>query len=230
MNSNLNLVALLPMKAISERVPNKNFKDFRGKPLYRWILDTLLEIEEIDCVIINTDARELLESSGLVESERVIIRDRKPELLGNYVPMNHVLADDVAAYSSALYLMTHTTNPLLSKSTIKAALAEFENKKFCDSLFSVNKVQTRFYRGDATPVNHDPLHLLPTQELEPWYEENSNLYLFTSEGFQQNQSRIGNSPILFETPRLQSLDIDTPEDWELTLLAAEAIGQTKETK
>ena len=38
------IVALLPMKANSERVVGKNFRDFNGKPLFRWILDTLLSV------------------------------------------------------------------------------------------------------------------------------------------------------------------------------------------
>ena len=60
-------VALLPMKAHSERVTGKNFRIFAGKPLFRWILDTLLEIEEIDQVVINTDARDILAENGLTD-------------------------------------------------------------------------------------------------------------------------------------------------------------------
>ena len=40
-------------------------------------------------------------------------------------------------------------------------------------------MQTRFYRFDGSPVNHDPKNLIPTQNLESWYEENSNfLYIY----------------------------------------------------
>ena len=53
----MRVVALLPMKANSERVPNKNFRNFCGKPLFRWVLDTLLSLKVIDQVVINTDAR-----------------------------------------------------------------------------------------------------------------------------------------------------------------------------
>ncbi|MEY8210683.1 MAG: acylneuraminate cytidylyltransferase family protein, partial [Gammaproteobacteria bacterium] len=56
------IVALLPMKMNSERVEGKNFRHFNGKPLFRWMLDTLLEIKDIDEVIINTDARSIIES------------------------------------------------------------------------------------------------------------------------------------------------------------------------
>ena len=59
-NSKKRVVALLPMKANSERVKGKNFKNFGGKPLFKWVLDTLISIDLIDEVIINTDARDKL--------------------------------------------------------------------------------------------------------------------------------------------------------------------------
>lgn len=119
------IVALLPMKANSVRVTGKNFRDFCGKPLFRWILDTLLQVEEIDQIVINTDARHILAENGLVTTNRVVIRDRKPEICGDHVSMNLVLADDVTNVSADLYLMTHTTNPLMSTDTIRKAITAF---------------------------------------------------------------------------------------------------------
>lgn len=214
------LVALLPMKANSVRVPSKNFRPLAGKPLFRWILDTLLAMPEIDAVVINTDARQILADNGLVDGEggRVIIRDRKPEICGDLVSMNLVLADDVRNISADAFLMTHTTNPLLSAATMSAAVAAYRasvEDGTADSLFTVNKHQTRFYRADASPVNHDPQNLIPTQDLEPWFEENSNAYIFSGESFLGTNARIGSRPIMFETPKLESVDIDGPEDWAL---------------
>lgn len=217
------IVALLPMKANSQRVPGKNFRDFCGKPLFRWILDTLLAVEAVDDVVINTDARDILAAEGLVEGGRVRIRDRKPEIRGDFVSMNLVLADDVAAVPAAIYLMTHTTNPLMSSDTVNRALEAYRRglaAGTCDSLFTVDKVQTRFYRADASPVNHDPGNLLPTQQLEPWFEENSNLYVFSRESFAATQARIGRKPLLFVSPPFESADIDTPEDWDFAVVAA----------
>ena len=210
------LVALLPMKAHSQRVSGKNFRHFAGKPLFRWILDTLLALSEIDLVVINTDARGLLVQSGLKEGGRVLIRDRKPELCGDKVSMNLVLADDIEAIDSETYLMTHTTNPLLSGNTIRAALAAFrENNSTggCDSLFTVNKHLARFYRSDGSAVNHDPKNLIRTQDLEPWFEENSNLYIFNRESFASTGARIGLKPMLYATPRCESADIDDADGW-----------------
>lgn len=217
------IVALLPMKANSVRVKGKNFREFCGKPLFRWILDTLLAVEEIDQIIINTDARHILADNGLVDSDRITIRDRKPEICGDHISMNLVLADDVATVPADLYLMTHTTNPLMSAETIRKAIAAFMEAMAAgriDSLFSVDKVQTRFYRADCSPVNHDPDNLIPTQNLEPWYEENSNLYIFTADSFAKTKARIGKKPMMYEGPYFESIDIDTPADWDFAVVAA----------
>ncbi len=216
------IVALLPMKANSERVRGKNFRDFNGKPLFRWMLDSLLEVEEIDLVVINTDARHILMENGLIDSERVLIRDRKPEICGDLVSMNLVLADDVANVEADIYLMTHTTNPLMSADTVRRALAAFAAARAegrADSLFTVDKVQTRFYRADCSAVNHDPDNLIRTQDLEPWFEENSNLYIFTRDSFAKTNARIGKNPMMFETPKFESIDIDTPDDWDFAVVA-----------
>jgi len=212
------------MKANSQRVKGKNFRPLHGKPLFRWILDSLLAIDSIDQVVINTDAREILAENGLTDSDRVLIRDRKPELCGDLVSMNLILADDIAAVAADTYLMTHTTNPLLSSATINRAMSAYDTKLAADeadSLFTVNKIQTRFYRADCSPVNHDPDNLIQTQDLEPWYEENSNLFIFSRESFAKTGARIGAQPMMFETPGLESVDIDTPDDWDM----AEAVAQ-----
>lgn len=219
------LVALLPMKAHSARVKGKNFRPFAGKPLFRWILDSLLAVPEVEKIVINTDARAILADNGLVDTDRILIRDRRPEICGDFVSMNKVIADDLENVAADLYLMTHTTNPLLSSLTIVRALLAFQEARAAgraDSLFTVNKFQTRFYRTDGSAVNHDPNNLIRTQDLEPWFEENSNLYLFSRESFHATNARIGRHPVLFETPRSESADIDDQEGWNIAEMIAKA--------
>ena len=91
-----------------------------------------------------------------------------------------------------------------------------------DSLFTVNKFQTRFYRTDGSAVNHDPNNLIRTQDLEPWFEENSNLYLFSRDSFAATNARIGRRPVMFETPRSESADIDDQEGWDIAEIMARA--------
>ena len=177
-------------------------------------------MEEISQIVINTDARDILSQQGLIEGGKIMVRDRKEELQGDMVSMNKILEDDIRSVPAKQYLMTHTTNPLLSTQTISSALKALESSPGHDSLFSVNELQTRFYRKDGSPVNHDPDNLLRTQDLEPWFEENSNLYLFTRESFHSNNARIGEKPLLFPTPLLESIDIDTTDTWCLAEMVA----------
>lgn len=213
-------VALLPMKANSERVKGKNFKNFKGKPLFRWVLDTLLGIDQIDKVIINTDAIDLLESYNLPVSEKIIVRQRSADLCGDFVSMNLIIEDDIKAISAENYLMTHTTNPLIAAKTFENALSEFQklDKEEHNSLFSVNAYQSRFYTASANPVNHDPNNLIRTQDLPPLFEENSCIYLFNKESFYSTNARIGSKPKLFTTPFFESVDIDDEKSWALAEL------------
>jgi CMP-N-acetylneuraminic acid synthetase len=218
------IIILLPMKAHSERIPNKNFRIFNGKPLYRWMLDILLEMDAFK-IIINTDANEIISNLELRSNSRLILKERKESLCGDFVSMNKIIEDDISEYSADIYLMTHTTNPLISKNTVERALREYRYGILSghDSLFTVNKYQSRFFRSDGSPLNHDKNNLLRTQDLEPLYEENSCIYIFNRESFSNTKSRIGLKPVLFLTPKIESIDIDDMDSWAL----AESISKSK---
>jgi CMP-N-acetylneuraminic acid synthetase len=76
-------------------------------------------------------------------------------------------------------------------------------------------------------VNHDPDNLVRTQDLEPWFEENSNLYAFTRESFAKTRARIGKQPMMYEGPYFESIDIDTPQDWDFAVVAAQFLQQKR---
>jgi len=211
------IVALLPMKGTSERVPNKNLKDFNGMPLYRVIMNTLLKSKYISTVIVNTDS-EFLKSNIISNYSRdqVVVIDRNKEVCGNYVSMNKVIEQDINEIDAEIYIQTHSTNPLLKHSTIDDAISKMisilKEGTINDSVFSVSKIQKRFYNQDCTPMNHDPT-MLVTQHLEPIFEENSCFYIFTKQSFERNKSRIGIKPFMYEIDKLESIDIDEPEDF-----------------
>jgi len=212
------------MKGHSERIPEKNFRLFVGKPLFRWVLDKLLSVDEVDLIVINTDARDILSTHGIESAGKILIRDRKTEICGDLVSMNRIIEDDLREIDADLYLMSHTTNPLLSTETIRRALETFKDvsdRNRYDSLFTVTAHQARFYRENGAAINHDPNNLIRTQDLEPWFEENSNLYIFTRKSFTQNGARIGKRPYLFRQPRAETVDIDDMESWVM----AEAIAR-----
>lgn len=216
----MTVTALLPMKGHSERVPNKNMREFNGAPLYHAVMRSLVASKYIDKVVIDTDSALIAEDAKKNFGEKAIIIDRPQEIQGDFVSMNDIIAYDLSQLDGDHFMQTHSTNPLLTTKTIDEAIERYFKKlENFDSVFAVTKVQTRFYDKDAKPVNHDPKELIRTQDLEPLYEENSNFYIFSKASFASSgQRRIGTKPQMFEVGKLEAIDIDEPEDFELAKL------------
>lgn len=209
------------MRHSSERVPNKNFRLFHGKPLYHWIVTALLDAPSVTQVVIDTDSPTIRDDAARhFPSVRVI--ERPEHLRDGSIPMNDVLLNSVQQIDADYFLQTHSTNPLLRASTIERAVHAFTQAlPEKDSLFGVTRWQTRFYEANGKAMNHDPSVLLRTQDLPPVYEENSNIYIFSRQTLEERGNRIGHNPVLFEIDRLESTDIDDEE----AFLLAEAIAQ-----
>ena len=199
--------ALLPIKAYSERVSGKNFRPLCGKPLYQWVLEVLLSSSYIDHVVIDTDSEDFIEQ--LHRNYPMVQTILRPEeIRGGMVSMDKVIAYDLSVCADCeFFFQTHTTNPLLSCNTVNKSIETFWGaQKTYDSLFSVNRIQSRTYWADGTPINHILGELKRTQDLEPVYEENSNFFIFSRESFAKTQSRLGLRPLLFETTPMDSLE------------------------
>jgi len=217
---NRKVAALVPIKDHSERVKGKNFRDFCGKPLYYHIIHTLDRVYAVDEIVIDTDsARVIAEAPGLSHKVRII--ERPEELRGDFVSTNRIFEYDLSQTQADIYIQTHATSPILKAETIAKSLARFVSlDDEYDSLFGVNEYHSRFYMHDGAAVNHDPENLIRTQDLQPMYEENSSLYVFTEESFKRKGRRIGENPFMFVTPPIESIDIDD----EFTFRIAELLA------
>ena len=209
------VVALLPMKGHSERVTGKNLRPLAGRPLYHWIMDTLLAVPSIAEVVVDTDSGEI--ATDVSDSfPEVILRHRPADLVGDLVPMHDVVARFAAEHPRAeIILQTHATNPLLSPGTVEKAIRAFLADSEHDSLMSVTEWKTRLYDHTGRPINHDSAVLLRTQDLNPVYEENSNLYIAPRDLIMATGRRLGANPLLFPIDRIESLDIDEEVDFKI---------------
>ncbi|MFC6940464.1 cytidylyltransferase domain-containing protein [Salinirubellus sp. GCM10025818] len=205
------LVALVPMKGHSERVPNKNLRSFNGRPLCHWVLNTLNAVSAVDEVVVNTDSAEIADEARELGAS---VLERPERLRGDHVEMNEIILHDVRRTEADRYLQTHCTNPLLRPETVADAVAAFEERD-CDSLFSVTPLQTRLWDADGEPINHRRDELKRTQDLPPVYEENSNLYLFTEASVERRENRIGDDPEMFPMEPWEAIDIDETVDFRI---------------
>lgn len=213
------LVALVPMRHDSERVRGKNYRPFGDeRPLFHHIVATLESCSGIDRIVIDTDSPVIAEQCAESFPE-VVVLERPEHLRAGEIPMNDVLVHDATEVEADFYLQTHSTNPLLRPATLERAIETFFNgRPDHDSLFGVTRAQSRFYAADGRPVNHDPAVLIRTQDLPPFYEENSCVYLFDRETLLERGNRLGQRPAMFEIERLEATDIDEEIDFDLAEL------------
>jgi len=211
----------IPIKAESQRVPGKNFRDFHGKPLWKHTLDKLVDYD----VYVDTDSgvlvRELEETY-----ENVTVIPRRQMHIGNDVPVNWLLGyfanecheDDIVA-------QVHVTSPFLKAETLDKIFKMFEGGGV-DSVATVDVIQARCWRTEAPkrfiPINHDPEILEQTQDINPVYVENSLVYAFHVSHFLNTRNRFsGAYKLFYETQFPESLDIDTEADWDLCVKMGE---------
>ncbi|TET83903.1 MAG: acylneuraminate cytidylyltransferase family protein, partial [Anaerolineales bacterium] len=96
------IVALVPMRHHSQRVPGKNYRPLAGKPLYVYILTTLFACEEIAEIVVDTDSP-IIKQSVASDFPTVRVIDRPEHLRGDDVPMNEVLQYDIMQVSASFY-------------------------------------------------------------------------------------------------------------------------------
>jgi CMP-N-acetylneuraminic acid synthetase len=214
------LVALMPMRHDSERVPGKNYRPFAdGRPLYQHVLDSLLASRFVETVVIDTDSPTIREQCA-TSYPGVVLLERPEHLRDGETPMTEVLLHDTASVPADFYVQTHSTNPLVRTRTFDQAIdAFFKNTPACDSLFSVTPFKSRLWDQLTRAVNHNPDILLRTQDLPPLYEENSCIYIFSRAGLNERRSRIGHRPFMFEMSPWEAVDIDDEIDFKFAELA-----------
>ena len=124
----MKFTALLPIKGESQRIPNKNFKNLNHKPLFMWILEKLILIKEIDQIIINTDVVKKVKNKLQAKiSKKIFINERIYKLRGNKVPMNDIIKNDLVYAKNENIIMTHATNPLLTKNFILKSILKYKS-------------------------------------------------------------------------------------------------------
>jgi len=218
------VTAIIGVKEKSQRVPNKNLRKLDNKPLYSWLLDTLVSIDEITEILISIEGCSLLKKieSDYRNSNRIRVFEREEDLIGHETPMTDIINSLVKFSKTDTILNTHVTNPFLSKSSIRSAIDLFNKEQ--KPVFSVNSHQSRFYDKVLNPINHNVNELKQTQDLDIMYEENSCLYIFGKKEFISNKVRIFSNSIIYPLNKIEAIDIDTLEDWEMAEIIAKGLS------
>ena len=112
-----------------------------------------------------------------------------------------------------IYVNAHSTSPFAKAETITECVNMVKSGVY-DSAFCVESIRT-FLWQDGEPLNFDPDHFPRTQDLPKIYGETSIAYVFTKESFKKNGRRLGEKPFFKEVGKIEAMDIDYQEDFDI---------------
>lgn len=214
----MKIVAFVPIKLNSQRLPYKNVLPIADHPLCWHICNSLLKVREIDEVYVYCSD----EAVKQYIPEGILFKKREKWMDGDLVKGSEIYREFIKEVDADIYILAHTTSPFIKASSIENALLKILNGKN-DSAFSAERIQTfAWYQGK--PINYDLNDVPRTQDMEPIWVETSAFYMFKKEIFTVHDRRIGFAPYIQEVSGLEAIDIDEEKDYDLACRSAEAEG------
>lgn len=212
------VIAFLPCRRGSQRVPKKNIKPFAGVPfgLVEIKLRQLLKCTSLDSIVLTTNDEEILDYAYSLHEDRLTVHCRSEALSSASTSTDELVSHALDLIPQGHILWTHVTSPFVTQAHYEDIVHTYHKQlaQGYDSLMTTTALQTFLWR-DGVPLNYDrTLEKWPrTQTLAPIHELNSAAFLASAVVYQTFQDRIGRKPYLYEMDKLTSHDIDWPEDF-----------------
>lgn len=211
----------LPTRSGSQRVINKNTKDFAGIQggLLKVKLDQLIKTKNFSSIILSTNDKECIEIAQNFKAldSRIQVVER-PE----YLCLDTTNLQDLIKYVPTItdadhIVWGHVTTPLADSCVYDAAVDEYLSKRdISDSLVSVVELKNFLLNDAGRLINNSTNLPWPrTQDLDPLYEINHVMFIAKREIYEKQGNRLGDKPILYKMDKIKSMDIDWPEDFDI---------------
>ena len=220
----MKVVAIVPIKLNSQRLPHKNILSIAGHPMCWHICNTLSKVKKIEEVYVYCSTSTIKEFLP----QKIKYKERPEWLDRDEIKGFDIYREFIKEVEADIYVLAHTTSPFISRYSIENALEHVlcgEN----DSAFSAERIQTfAWYRNQ--PINYELNDVPRTQDMEPIWIETSGFYIFRKEVFIDYSRRIGLSPYIQEVSGIEAIDIDERKDYEYACKIAELFEAEVEEK
>jgi len=219
-----NILAIIPARGGSKRVPKKNLKEIGGIPLVAIAVNHAKASKYINQIIVSTDDEEIANVGAKYGAD---IIDRPDHLRNDNTIMeaDNILCDVVEKLEGKgtlidIVVLLYPTAPLRTVEKIDEAINLVLNNDFDSSLSLVND-QGYFWRQEdnkenVEPYNYDPLNRLPSvMHSFKQFKENKAIYVCTRDLLIESRCRLGGKIGHVIMSSLDSIDVDTFEDLDL---------------
>jgi len=217
----MKVTCFLPCRAGSERVKNKNTRQFAGVEggLLKIKLDQLIRCPLIDTIVLSTDDQKVIDVSKPYGS-RIRLDNRPTELATSDTSTDELINYVPRIISEPHIMWTHVTSPFAGEEVYTKAISEYFKVIRAgkhDSLMSVTPLRVHVWDKKGEPVNYirEQLRWPRSQQVDPLFEVNSAVFINSRDNYLKFKDRIGARPFLFEMERTDSLDIDYEDDFML---------------
>jgi len=202
------LVAVVPVRAGSQRVKDKNIKPFAGSNLLTLKLQTLKNVPNIDRVIVNSDSNDMLE----IAMDNRVSTHKRDGYFASSECNNSEYFQHIAEVTDADYIMyAPVTAPLVSKETYFACIDKFMNSDI-NNLVTVSDVKHHMWL-DGKPLNYDPKNAPNSQDLPDIVSINYGICIISKEDMIKNRNIVTENPYFYKLDEIESIDIDTEFDF-----------------
>jgi pseudaminic acid cytidylyltransferase len=219
-------LAVIPARGGSKRLPDKNIRDFAGKPMLAWSVEAALESGLFDTVMVSTDSEEIAEVARAAGASVPFLRSARTA--GDHAIILDVMAEVVELYEADgrrfdRLCCISATAPLLRSSTLKRAADLMDTGDF-DTVFPVVAFDypiQRALRRDMhgrTAMRRPEHYASRSQDLEPAYHDAAQFYWMTRQVCVTKQPTFAGRAGSFVIDAMEAQDIDTPTDWRLAEL------------
>ena len=226
-------LAIIPARGGSKRIPRKNIRTFRGKPMIAWSIEAAINSGCFDAIIVSTDDEEIAKIANKWGAETPFMRP--DDLADDYASTLAVLRHAVEAYQklSDLKIQSacciYATAPFVTPNDLKKGAQLLDSDSELDFAFSITTFPFPIQR--ALTLKEDgrvkmveaKYEQFRSQDLEECYHDAGQFYWFRPSSLKKHDGvfTVNSAPVILPRERVQ--DIDTPEDWACAELAHELL-------
>lgn len=228
----MNIVAIIPAKGNSTRVPQKNLRPIIGKPLIAWAIETALKSTRINRVIVTTPDEEIAHIARKYGAEVPFIEPAEISATGGNTERAIIYTLEWMKkneqYIPDSVMLLQSTNPLRLPQHLNEIIEQYEKSgadstiSVCEALGNHNPawMLVRDARHGARMFNDADIRTISSmrsQELPECYLRNDIAYIFKTENLLQTPPNLyGDVVDLYVMDEIFDTDINTIEDWEIT--------------
>lgn len=211
----MNKIAILPLRAGSKGISNKNKKRLLGRPLFNWVL-TEAVFSNLDEIYVFTDDDSIIEyvESEFVWTDKVKSFRRSKESATDFASTELAMMELAEAinYKFDIFCLLQATSPLTTRHDINRIIEKVQTDEF-DSALTVVETKRFIWSDEGESLNYDYSNRPRRQDFNGLLIENGAVYATTRENLKKTKNRLGNRIAVVKMPEDSLVEIDEPSDF-----------------